>query len=116
MFRNKIIKERIIINILTKLITLNIDPSGLENWLIQNKETVYKSTIQSCLDLLLNDNTEEPFLSFEWSGKPYAKLSVGFSDIPEVVEKSINFFVREELYEEAEKAKKVLDLYNTRKK
>jgi hypothetical protein len=98
------------------LVTRNIDPAELENWLIQNKEIVYKSTIQSCLDLLLNDNSEEPFLSFEWAGKPYAKLSVRFSDIPEVVEKSINFFVREELYEEAEKAQQVLNLYNSRKK
>lgn len=98
------------------MITRNVEPSELEDWLIQNKETVYKSTIQSCLDLLLNENTEEPFLCFEWSGKPYAKLSVKFSDIPEVVEKSINFFVREELYEEAEKAQKVVNLYNSRKK
>lgn len=116
MFRNKTTKKRIIVNILTKLVTRNINPAELENWLIQNKEITYKSVIQSCLDLLLNDNYEEPFLLFEWAGKTYAKLSVKFSDIPGIVEKSINFFVREELYEEAEKAQQVLNLYNSRKK
>lgn len=116
MFRNKKKMLGIIINTLKKLTTRNIDPTELENWLIENKDKVYISTVQSCLDLLLNENTEEPFLSFEWLGKNYAKFSVRFSDIPEIVEKSINFFVREELYEEAEKAKKVLDLYNAKKK
>jgi hypothetical protein len=97
------------------LIIKNINPTELENWLIQNKEIIYRETIQTCLDLLLNENLEEPFLSFEWEGKNYAKISVKFSDIPEVVEKSTNFFVREELYEEAEKAQKILKLYNSSK-
>lgn len=98
------------------MITRNVDPVKLENWLVENKETVYTSTIQSCLDLLLSENIEEPFLSFEWLGKTYAKFSINSSDIPEIVEKSINFFVREELYEEAEKAKMVIDLYNAKKR
>lgn len=116
MFRNKKKNARYNHKYPKKLITKNIDPLELEDWLVQNKEIVYKATVQSCLDLLLNDNIEEPFLTFEWSGKPYAKLSVRFKDVPEVVEKSISFFVREELYEEAEKAQQVLKLYNSRRK
>jgi hypothetical protein len=98
------------------LITKNLDPSQLEEWLIYNKEIVYKATVDSSLDLVLGENLEEPFLSFEWNKKTYAKLSIRIEDVPEAIEKSINFFVREELYEYAGKAKEVLNIYKEKKK
>lgn len=97
------------------MITKNLDPSQLEEWLVENKEMIYKATVDSSLDLVMSENLEEPFLSFEWNKNTYAKLSVRIDDIPEVIEKSINFFVREELYEYAGKAKNVLNIYNSKK-
>lgn len=102
-------------NIKNILITKNLDPSQLEEWLVHNKEIVYKATIDSSLDLVLSENLEEPFLSFEWNKETYAKLSIRIEDVPEVIKKSINFFVREELYEYAGKAKEVLRIYNEKK-
>jgi hypothetical protein len=84
--------------------------------MVYNKEIVYKATIDSSLDLMLSENLEEAFLCFEWNGSTYAKLSIRTEDVPNAVDKSINFFIREELYEYAGKAKKVLDIYNARNK
>lgn len=97
------------------MITKNIDPLKLEGWLIENKERVYKTIIDSCLDLLMSENSEEIFLSVTWEGKEYARVSILFSDLPEVIQKATNFFVENELYEEAAKAKKLLNLYDSKK-
>jgi hypothetical protein len=89
-----------------------VNPDHLENWLIRNPEKVYIRSVETALKLIESkDLFESEFLEFYWEDKIYSKLYIKKSDISTAMDKAIEYFVNNELYEYAVKAKKAKDLY-----
>lgn len=89
-----------------------VNPDNLENWITKNPEKVYMMSVETALKLAENnDLLEDCFLEFYWDNSIYSKIYMKRSDIPTAMDKAIEYFVSQEMYENAGKAKKAKDLY-----
>ena len=86
--------------------TNQVNPDRLEEWLVNNPEKVYKRSVETAIYLSENkDLIEESFMEFMWENEVYSKIYMKRSDIPKAMNKAIEYFVKYELYEYAQKAK-----------
>jgi len=93
-----------------------VNPDHLEDWLIRNPEKVYVRSVETALKLVESEDLlESEFLEFYWGDKVYSKLYMKKSDVPTAMDKAIEYFVKNELYEYAVKAKKAKDIYESSK-
>ena len=93
-----------------------VNPDHLEDWLIRNPDKVYVRSVETALKLMESENLlESAFLEFYWDNEIYSKLYMKKSDIPTAMDKAIEYFVDNELYEYAVKAKKAKDLFEISK-
>lgn len=88
-----------------------VNPDYLEDWLIKNPAEVYARSVETALSLLESNKKEEAFLEFYWEGEVYSKIYMKRNDIPTAMDKAIEYFVSQELYEQAVLAKKAKDSF-----
>lgn len=92
---------------------ITVSPDNLEEWLSDNPEKIYRRSLKSS-ESIIDSNykiSEDLLLEFEWENSTYAKIYLKKGDIEPALNKSINYFVQTELYEEAQKAKNILDRF-----
>ena len=97
---------------MTTVMNNKVNPDYLEDWLVKNPEEVYKRSVETALRLIEGSKKEEAFLEFYWEGEVYSKIYMKKSDIPTAMDKAIEYFVSQELYEHAVQAKKAKDSFN----
>lgn len=91
---------------------IEVNPEKLEDWLVENPEKVYRRSVASSEIILEKPLLDESLLlEFEWEGSIYAKIYMKKTDVIPALQKSIDYFVSTELYEEAQKAKNILDCF-----
>jgi hypothetical protein len=95
--------------IYTKKMRNEVDPDYLEQWLINNPEKVYKRSVETAISMSKNKNESESFMEFSWDNEIYSKIYMKRKDIPKAMDKAIEYFVNNELYEYAQMAKDVKD-------
>ena len=89
-----------------------VSPDDLESWLTTNPDRIYRRSLRASETIVNSpDIKENLLLEFEWEDSVYAKIYIKRSDIKPALDKSINYFVTQELYEEAQKAKNILDKF-----
>lgn len=93
-----------------------VDPNNLEEWLLSNKVEVYKKSIEAANDLVTDNTiTQKLMVEFSWEDEIYAKIYMKRSDVPNAMQKAIEYFVENELYEEAQIAKNINDQFYSKK-
>jgi hypothetical protein len=93
-----------------------VDPNNLEEWLLSNKVEVYKKSIEAANDLVADNTiTQKLMVEFSWEDEIYAKIYMKRSDVPNAMQKAIEYFVENELYEEAQIAKNINDKFYSKK-
>ena len=95
--------------IYTKKMRNEVDPDYLEEWLINNPEKVYKRSVETAIAMSKNENVSESFMEFSWDNEIYSKIYMKRKDIPKAMDKAIEYFVNNELYEYAQMAKNAKD-------
>jgi hypothetical protein len=80
-----------------------VDDETLENWMIENKDTVHKMSLETSRELIesKSDNETVKLMEFEWNNVIYARLYVHRDDLPDALTNAEKYFVREEMFEEA---------------
>lgn len=90
-----------------------VSPDNLEEWLIKNPDLIYNRSLESSENILNSPKlSEDLLLEFQWESSTYAKIYMKRKDIESALKKSIDYFVNEELYEKAQKAKNILDKFS----
>lgn len=85
-------------------------PEDLEKWFTDNKEIVYRRSLEAAKELVQNPSREEEILfEFYWDEKIYSKIFIGRKDVKTAMEKALNFFVTEEMFEKAQEIKNLTD-------
>lgn len=91
---------------------ITVSPDHLESWLIENPDKIYMRSLKASESIVNSPELKENLLlEFEWEESIYAKIYIKRKDIEPALNKSINYFVSQELYEEAQKAKNILDKF-----
>lgn len=87
-----------------------VDPERLESWFIENRELVYARSIETAKQLAENkDSSEEILFEFYWNDVVYSKIFMSRKDIKTAMEKALNYFVGEEMFEKAQEIKNLTD-------
>jgi hypothetical protein len=86
-----------------------VDPDYLEEWLINNPDKVYKRSVETAISMIKNKKESESFIEFSWDNEIYSKIYMKRQDIPKAMDKAIEYFVNNELYEYAQMAKNAKD-------
>jgi len=105
-------------NHMEKIIEMNnkVNPDELENWLINNPDKVYKRSVETAIFLSENkDIKEEAFLEFSWDNETYSKIYMKREDIPKAMDKAIEYFIENEIYEYAQMAKNAKETFQNNK-
>ncbi len=90
----------------------DVNPDNLERWLINNPDKVYKRSVETAIFLSENkDIKEEAFLEFSWENETYSKIYMKREDIPKAMDKAIEYFVENEIYEYAQLAKNAKEAF-----
>lgn len=95
--------------IYTKKMLNEVDPDYLEEWLINNPEKVYKRSVETAISMSKNNSESESFMEFSWHNEIYSKIYMKRKDIHKAMDKAIEYFVKNELYEYAQMAKNAKD-------
>lgn len=102
--------------LLTEMIN-EVSPENLEKWLLSNPGKIYARTVETALKMAEdNDLDSEAFMEFIWDNKVYSKIYMKRTDIPQAMNKAIEYFVNMELYEYAQMAKNAKDSFENREK
>jgi hypothetical protein len=89
-----------------------VPPDNLEEWLIENPDLIYNRSLETSENILNSPKiSEDLLLEFQWESATYAKIYMKRKDIESALKKSIDYFVRVELYEKAQKGKNILDRF-----
>jgi hypothetical protein len=59
--------------------------------------------------MIKNKKESESFIEFSWDNEIYSKIYMKRQDIPKAMDKAIEYFVNNELYEYAQMAKNAKD-------
>lgn len=93
-----------------------VNPDHLEQWLINNPDKVYKRSVETAFMLSKDKNLfEECFIEFLWEDEIYSKIYMKRSDIPRAMDKAIEYFVANEMYEHAQMAKEAKESFQSNK-
>jgi hypothetical protein len=85
-------------------------PEDLEKWFTSNRETVYLRSLEAAKELVEDQEKEEEILfEFYWDEKIYSKIFMSRKDVKTAMEKALNFFVAEEMFEKAQEIKNLTD-------
>lgn len=88
-----------------------VNPEDLEQWFTTNRERVYERSIETASLLVKNLHLEQEILfEFYWDDNVYAKIYMNKKDVKTAMEKALNFFVEQEMYEKAQACKDIKDL------
>lgn len=87
-----------------------VDPEALEKWFVDNREIVYTRSVETARQLVNNLNLKEEILfEFYWDEKVYSKIFMARKDIRTAMDKALNFFVSNEMFEKAQEIKNLMD-------
>lgn len=91
----------------------NVSPENLEEWLTYNKMEVYERSLEIAKEIIEDSNCNQKLMiEFSWEDEIYAKIYMKKSDIPNAMNKAIEYFVKNEFYEKAQEAKTLVDKSN----
>jgi hypothetical protein len=87
-----------------------VSPEKLEDWFIENKETVYLRSVETARQLVDNKELNDEILfEFYWEDTIYSKIFMARKDIKTAMEKALNYFVFLEMFEKAQEIKNITD-------
>ena len=108
MFRNK---SRLKNKTYMTVIKNKVNPEDLEHWFTNNRSKVYERSVETASLLVKNLHLEQEILfEFYWDDNVYAKIYMNKKDVKTAMEKALNFFVEQEMYEKAQACKDIKDL------
>lgn len=88
-----------------------VSPEDLEKWFTDNREKIYGRSVETAYTLIKNKDLDQEILfEFFWeSDESYAKIYMNRKDVETAMEKALNFFVDNEMYEKAQICKDIKD-------